>query len=235
LRIGTTKAINLARIAGNRLVDRQDDNGGWIVPTLGKKALTGFSHGASGEAAALAKLAVATNYRPYHDSAARALEYERAQYNAREKNWPDYRVSLASTEPQVMLSWCHGAPGIALARLCLKSTPLWDSNTADDFELALTATTEAVRDEDSLCCGGFGRAAILRAAHERIGEDRWLKAAGHLETQAMAQIATDGSYSFGDVLGLFQGAAGIGLALLDGLPQVTSTFVPKVLSAGLID
>ena len=235
LRIGTTKAMDLARLAGNRLVDRQDDAGGWIVPTLGKKALTGFSHGASGEAAALAKLAVATNYRPYYDAAARALHYERAQYDAREKNWPDYRISLASAEPQFMLSWCHGAPGIALARLCLKSTPLWDSNAAEDLELALTATTQAARGEDSLCCGSFGRAAILRAAHERVGEERWLKAAGHLEAQAMAQIATDGGYSFGDVLGLFQGAAGIGLELLDGLPQVASAFVPQVLSAGLID
>jgi type 2 lantibiotic biosynthesis protein LanM len=235
LRIGTTNAIDLARIAGNRLVDRQNDDGGWIVPTLGRKPLTGFSHGASGAAAALAKLVVATNYCPYYDAAARALQYERAQYDAREKNWPDYRISLANTEPQFMLSWCHGAPGIALARLCMKSTPLWDSNTAEDLELALTATTEAARGEDSLCCGRFGRAAILRAAHERVGEERWLKAAGHLETQAMAQIATDGSYSLGDVLGLFQGAAGIGLELLDGLPQVTSAFVPQVLSAGLID
>jgi type 2 lantibiotic biosynthesis protein LanM len=234
LRIGTTKAIGLARMAGNRLVDRQDGDGGWIVPTLGEKALTGFSHGASGEAAALAKLAVATSYRPYYDASARALQYERAQYDAGEKNWPDYRISLATREPQFMLSWCHGAPGIALARLCLKSTPLWDSNTAEDLELALTATTEAARGEDSLCCGLFGRAAILRAAHERVGEERWLKAAGHLETQAMAQIATDGSYSFGDVLGLFQGAAGIGLELLDGLPDVTSAFVPQVLSAGLM-
>jgi type 2 lantibiotic biosynthesis protein LanM len=235
LRIGTTEAIDLARMAGNRLVERQDDDGGWIVPTLGKKALTGFSHGASGEAAALAKLAVATNYCPYYDAAGRALQYERAQYDTHEKNWPDYRISLPITEPQFMLSWCHGAPGIALARLCLKSTPLWDSNTAEDLELALTATTEAARGEDSLCCGRFGRAAILRAAHERVGEGRWLKAATHLETQAMAQIAIDGSYGFGDVLGLFQGAAGIGLELLDGLPQVTSAFVPQVLSAGLID
>jgi lantibiotic modifying enzyme len=235
LRIGTTKAIDLARMAGNRLVDRQDDDGGWIVPALGKKALTGFSHGASGEAAALVKLAVATNYRPYYDAAARALQYERAQYHAHEKNWPDYRTSVAITEPQFMLSWCHGAPGIALARLCLRSTPLWDSNTAEDLELALTATTEAARGEDSLCCGGFGRAAILRAAHERMGEELWLKAARHLEMQAMAQIANDGSYNFGDVLGLFQGATGIGLELLDGLPQVTSAFVPQVLSAGLMD
>jgi hypothetical protein len=75
----------------------------------------------------------------------------------------------------------------------------------------------------------------LRAAHERVGEERWLKAAGDLEARAMAQIAIDGNYSFGDVLGLFQGAAGIGLELLDGLPQVTRAFVPQVLSAGLID
>jgi type 2 lantibiotic biosynthesis protein LanM len=235
LRIGTAKAIDLARIAGNRLLDRQDDDGGWIVPTLGKKALTGFSHGASGEAAALAKLTVATNYRPYYDAAGRALQYERAQYDAHEKNWPDYRISLPIAEPQFMLSWCHGAPGIALARLCLESTPLWDSDTAEDLELALIATTEGARGEDSLCCGRFGRAAILRAAHERGGEERWLKAVTHNETQAMAQIAINGSYSFGDVLGLFQGAAGIGLELLDGLPQVTSAFAPQVLSAGLID
>jgi hypothetical protein len=68
-----------------------------------------------------------------------------------------------------------------------------------------------------------------------MGEELWLKAARHLEMQAMAQIANDGSYNFGDVLGLFQGATGIGLELLDGLPQVTSAFVPQVLSAGLMD
>jgi hypothetical protein len=33
---------------------------------------------------------------------------------------------------------------------------------------------------------------------------------------------------------LFQGAAGIGLELLDGLPHVTSSFVSQVLSAGLM-
>jgi type 2 lantibiotic biosynthesis protein LanM len=235
LRIGTPKAIDLARTAGDRLVERQDGEGGWIVPSLSAKALTGFSHGASGGVAALAKLAVATSYRPYHDAATRALKYERAQYDSREKNWPDYRVGLASTEPPFMLSWCHGAPGIALARLCLKSTPLWDEETAEDLKLALAATTDATRLDDSLCCGRFGRAAILHAAHDRGGEGRWLESAGHLEGQALAQLRTNGGYDFGDVLGLFQGAAGIGLELLDALPHITSALVPQVLSAGLID
>ena len=65
LRIGTSRAIDIARTAGDRLVERQDAKGGWILPSLGAKALTGFSHGASGGAAALAKLAAVTNYRPY--------------------------------------------------------------------------------------------------------------------------------------------------------------------------
>ena len=97
LRIGTPRAIDIARTAGDRLVERQDAKGGWILPSLGAKALTGFSHGASGGAAALAKLAAVTSYRPYHDAATRALKYERSQYDSREKNWPDHRNGLGST------------------------------------------------------------------------------------------------------------------------------------------
>ena len=235
LRIGTPRAIDIARTAGDRLVERQDAKGGWILPSLGAKALTGFSHGASGGAAALAKLAAVTSYRPYHDAATRALKYERSQYDLREKNWPDHRNGLGGAEPSFMLSWCHGAPGIALARLCIMSTPLWDRETAEDLELALAATADAIRLEDSLCCGRFGRAAILRAAHDCGGEGRWLELAEHLEAQALAGIRIDGGYHFGDVLGLFQGAAGIGLELLDGLSHANSALVPRVLSAGLID
>lgn len=235
LRIGTTEAMDLARMAGDHLVDRQGDDGGWTVPALGERALTGFSHGASGVAAALAKLGAATSDCRYDNAAARALEYERAQYDAREGNWPDHRVGRGAAEPRFMLSWCHGAPGIALARLCLKGTPLWNSKTAEDLESALTATAEAVGGEESLCCGRLGRVAILRAAHERTGELRWLDAAEHLEAETMALLRTDGTYSFGEVLGLFQGAAGIGLELLDGLPCAPSALVPQVLSAGLLD
>ena len=208
LRIRTPTAMELARIAGDRLVERQEAGGGWIVPALAAKALTGFAHGASGAAAALAKLAAATTYRPYGDAATRALKYERALYNADERNWPDLRAVSLSMEPSFMLSWCHGAPGIALARLCLKSTPLWDEEAAQDLELALSATTDATRHDHSLCCGRLGRAAILRAAHDRSGERRWFESAVHLEAQALAQMRSDAGYSFGDVLGIFQGAAG---------------------------
>jgi lantibiotic modifying enzyme len=133
-----------------------------------------------------------------------------------------------------MLSWCHGAPGVALARLCIKSTPLWDDESAEDLELALAATADATPLSSSLCCGGMGRAAILRAAHARGVAGPWLESAARLEAQTLAQTgASDGG--FGEALGLFQGAAGIGLELLDGLAEARSAVAPHALSAGLID
>ncbi len=230
LRSATPKAIALAETAGDRLVERQDREGGWVVPGAGAKALTGFSHGASGAAAALARLAAATGRDAYGEAALRALRYERAQYDPGEGNWPDYRAG----EPRFMLSWCHGAPGVALARLCIKSTPLWDDESAEDLELALAATADATPLGSSLCCGGMGRAAILRAAHARGVDGPWLESATRLEAQTLAQTGS-GDGGFGEALGLFQGAAGIGLELLDGLAEARSAVAPHALSAGLID
>jgi lantibiotic modifying enzyme len=71
LRSATPKAIALAETAGDRLVERQDREGGWVVPAAGAKALTGFSYGASGAAAALARLAAATGRDAYREAAQR--------------------------------------------------------------------------------------------------------------------------------------------------------------------
>ena len=73
LRVATPKAMALAEAAGDCLIERQDAEGGGIVPGAGAKALTGFSHGASGAAAALARLAAAAGRGPYGAAAARAL------------------------------------------------------------------------------------------------------------------------------------------------------------------
>ncbi|OMC48465.1 hypothetical protein A5745_08760 [Mycobacterium sp. IS-2888] len=236
LKIGTPLAVQLARVAGDHLVDRQGKDGGWVVPSTGGRALTGFSHGASGRAAALGRLAAVTGQGSYREAAERALGYERSQFVPAEGNWPDYRrTEIESEEPRFMLSWCHGAPGIALARLCLKTTPLWDDAVNADLEHALNATTDLTRPEDSLCCGRSGRAAILRAAGRRDGDPRWTEAADNLEGQVLANRRARDAFSFGEVLGLFQGAAGVGLALLDGLPCTAAPLLPMILSAALID
>jgi lantibiotic modifying enzyme len=132
-----------------------------------------------------------------------------------------------------MLSWCHGAPGIALARLCLNRTPLWDRDVENELHCALASAADVEPAGDSLCCGRFGRAAILRVAARHLREQRWLDAAVQLEGKGLTLKRAQGRYSFRDVPGLFQGAAGVGLALLDGSRDVDGRLLSSVLSAGL--
>jgi len=229
LTIGTPSAVALAEAAGNTLVETQDESGGWATRSSGGTALTGFSHGASGMVAALARLHTATGRHHYLDAAKAALAWERRHLDTGTGNWPDLRDGPDPTEARFMLSWCHGAPGIALARLCLTNTPLWDSDVENDLQRALESTATTELPEDSLCCGRFGRAAILRMAAREGRGNRWLEAAARLEAQGLEGKQTKGSYSFKDVAGLFQGSTGIGLALLDE----HGGFIPAVLSAGL--
>ncbi len=229
LMIGSPRALALAREAGNTLVERQDPSGGWRTDTLAPRPLTGFSHGASGMAAALAQLHAQTAHGAYLGAAARALRYEREQFDVAVGNWPDFRGDDQAEGSTFMLSWCHGAPGIALARLCMRHTPLWDQQVEADLRLALSTTADGMLDGDSLCCGRLGAAAILRLAAAQTAERRWLDAAVQLEAQSLARKRAAGRYSFSDIPGLFQGAAGVGLALLDHEPAL----LPSLLSAGL--
>ncbi len=91
-----------------------------------------------------------------------------------------------------MLSWCHGAPGIALGRLLLAGSPLWNASVRADLDIALETTVSQNFGGDSLCCGRFGRAAILRFAGASLGELKWSTAADRLEQQSLSRSATDG-------------------------------------------
>jgi lantibiotic modifying enzyme len=153
------------------LLSKQDHSGGWLLQKLSAKPLTGFSHGASGMAAALARLHEVTNRREYRDSAERALEYERAVFSPEHLNWPDYRGQQTTSAPRFMLSWCHGAPGVALSRLCMMNTSLWSENAESELLCAAETTSRLMPDGDSICCGRFGRSAILRLAARTCNEE----------------------------------------------------------------
>ena len=237
LKIGTSSAIALARAAGDRLVDRQDESGGWILASIGSKPLTGFSHGASGMLAALARLGAATGHDAYLDAAARALHYERRQFDPGEGNWPDLRATRWTR--------AHGA-GVygqlvpRRARHCARpAVPVANAAMGCAYRArpptCTPPTTDATLPEDCICCGRFGRAAILRAASESEGDQRWRGAAEQLEAQGLVRKRSLGNYSFGDVFGLFQGAAGVGLALVDGMARGKASLVPAILSAGLLE
>jgi len=233
LRIGSPQAQSLAWEAGHHLIDKQDRSGGWLLERVSAKPLTGFSHGASGMAAALARLHAGTYRGEFREAAERALEYERAVFSPDHSNWPDFRGQQVTSSPRFMLSWCHGAPGIALSRICMMNTPLWNHSTQSELIVAAETTSKLMTDGDSICCGRFGRSAILRLAARACHKQAWLEAANLLEDQGLAFKRANGGYGFSEMLGLFRGASGVGLALLESVSE--EALLPSILSAGLCE
>lgn len=246
LRDGSARALDLAVIAGDHLLEHQNDQGAW--GKYGKKPLLGFSHGAAGFLAALVKLGEQLGEHRFIEAAARALNYERGHFDRKHLNWPDFRDS-DSINPRFMTSWCHGAPGIALSRACLFGSPLWDEICMNEISSALeTLTALKIPFCDHLCCGTFGNAGILRNVAvgpwaESLPESVCIKAierSTELVEQALSRAAhNDGNFRcFGTaesslvLPGCFTGISGIALALLDQVNR--DDRLGTLLSVGLL-
>ncbi|MBK8468347.1 MAG: type 2 lantipeptide synthetase LanM [Actinomycetales bacterium] len=232
--LGTPDAVDLASRAGRALLRRQEPVGSWRTDASGSPPLSGFSHGASGLAAALAALGEVTGELAPRDAACRALRWERSTMDAQRGSWPDLRRGRHGGSEDA-LSWCHGPPGIALARLCLRGTSVADSGSEQDLRIALTATADpqATPFVDSLCCGRLGRSAILRAAARQAGNDDDLAHARRIEARVLADCGERAMYASVRSPGLFQGMAGVGLAMLDSVDG-SGNLVADVLSTGLL-
>ena len=128
---------------GNRLIEAaRREPEGWSWSTVGPAAtrhVAGLAHGAAGGALALLELAQATGQGRFRFAAEMAFLYERRLFDAEQSNWPDLRHqemnliyysadrdslrrddvadSLPPYRPRFMTAWCHGSPGIGLARL----------------------------------------------------------------------------------------------------------------------
>ena len=228
----------LARAAacGCHLVDRQveSEHGGRAWPTLGGKILTGFSHGAAGIAYALLKLHALTGDDDFRRAALAGIAYEQSLFVPDAGNWPDLRH-----EGGFMASWCHGAPGIALARLAgfpgLEETAVYQ-----DVNNGLRTTYEAVMRANlaqtaDLCCGHLGRAEILLSGGRELANDAYRQAGAALASRLVHEAHKNGGYVFipglpPDIIqpGLFKGLAGIGYSLLR-LASPAAQPVPSVL------
>jgi lantibiotic modifying enzyme len=175
------------------------------------RPLTGFSHGAAGIAYALTKLFEATQDSTFLDAALEAIAYERALFDPEESNWPDLRTHRVEG---FACSWCHGAPGIGLARLGVSTTVNRD-DIRSDIAAAVRRTSEATLDDvDHLCCGNFGRLELMLQAGQR---DHALRAARWIYHRAqtnqgyrLVHKPIPGVYS----PAFFRGTAGIGHQLL---------------------
>lgn len=201
----------------------------WPSPGVESAApLTGYSHGASGVALALLELAHATGEARFGAAAREGFRYERALLDPLQGNWPDLRVieaGAARPAPVCGVAWCHGAPGIGLARLrAMRLAP--DDALAADANVALQTTSRVIRESIdapgggfSLCHGHAGNAETLLAAHTTTGGGEYLEFAREVGRRGVAlyesrDLPWPGGVPGGATPSLMLGDAGIGHFLL---------------------
>lgn len=231
---GDSDALTRATACGDHLLaHRLGPEGTRAWTTLGPLPLTGFSHGAAGIALALCRLAEANADPRFGMAAQEAMAYERTLFSAKHGNWPDLRQGDQGAEPSYPNQWCHGATGIALARL---GSGAWahDPQVDDEIRAALTTTMDAGPAlVDHLCCGTTGRveALIVGAAH--LDRPDWHQAAERLASHVQQHRISTGMYQLFPNLprpvfnpGFFRGVSGIGYQWIRmAHPQIPSAIL----------
>ena len=192
---------HLLRLAAQHLAAAQFADGGWPFREA-SGPLTGLSHGASGMGMAMIEAGVALDDADFIAAGVRAFDFERAHFDEARGNWPDFRHHALGPDgqPTAMVAWCHGAPGIGLARL-QALTLLPDHPDAEvwrsELDVAMTTTlTSPLGTLDHLCCGNLGRAAVLQIAGSAMAQQQWLHAADTITAEVLARAMADGRFRF---------------------------------------
>jgi type 2 lantibiotic biosynthesis protein LanM len=215
--------LSAAVLCGERLLQQQQPQGrgvGWTTEIDSSQPLTGFSHGAAGIAWALLKLAAWCGDPRFRTAAESAIAYERSTFVAEEANWPDYRTFAGEdqSDPRFMVAWCHGAPGIGLARIDSLQY-MDDRETREEIRIALRKTVESDFGRNHcLCHGDLGNLDVLLYAAQRVDDSWWNEAGKRLASETLAEIAERGCLCGMQTSlaspGLMIGLAGIGYGLL---------------------
>jgi type 2 lantibiotic biosynthesis protein LanM len=221
------RLLEIAAQCGEHLLARavQMPRGlGWVPAFDSEAPLTGFSHGAAGISWALLELTARTGQERFRSAALGGIEYERSLFRAETGNWPDLREPEAvanrgsANELPVMVAWCHGAPGIGLARLLcrrLQQEPQFDA----EIEVALRTTmAKGFGHGHCICHGDLGNLELLVEAGLAWPDSPWSREAARLATGILNRINHNG-WRCGNPLavqspGLMTGLAGIGYGLL---------------------
>lgn len=217
------RLLKQAQLCGGRVLDTRlaSPTGYRAWVSIRDVFLTGFSHGAAGIAYALLRLYERAPDSEFLEAAREAIAYERSVFSPEAGNWPDFRRP-SSQGPNFMVSWCHGAPGIALARLA--TLKLLDSEEIrQDIAVGLVTTRRSLLARnavDHLCCGTLGRAETLFKAGQVLSYANMTDVALRASTFVVQMAKHQGAYhvdrsshGVGHV-GLFQGTSGIGYQLL---------------------
>ncbi len=228
----SSKVLDKLMICGHHLlnhtVNNNSDYKAWKT-IESNNLLTGFSHGAAGIAYALLRLYELTNETSFLYTAIEAINYENSTFVLEFNNWPDFRRTKTDNELKFGYFWCHGAPGIGLARL--GALKVYDNKRIRDDIAASIKTTKRyqLNNIDHLCCGNLGQVEFLFTAGQKLLKPELLEIATIQAMRVVTRAQQKGNFSYHPLLnynpGFFQGASGIGYQLLrlaypDQLPSV---------------
>jgi lantibiotic modifying enzyme len=236
---------DLAHALGGELLQTAERRGAvyWWDPQMvvgpgdSSALLTGLAHGASGLGLSLLELHQDNGRGDVLDAARGAFTYEDTHFDALEGNWVDLRTAGAtgsaahpSDAPRrFSMAWCHGAPGIALARARASRIDPDPAQRAAHERVARTAVVTTVkgmnraladrRADATLCHGLCGLCEIS------LTVAGWLNDCGIAETSAsIARALLDrhsnpgdwptGVSSGGPNPSLMLGTAGVGFHFL---------------------
>lgn len=247
------RCLAVALALGEELLEAAERDGdAWSWPRRrnpdedpGTPSLTGISHGASGFGLALAELAAVTGRADFRAAAAGAFRYEDLFFDRTKGNWRDLRWTqrdeIEVAAPRFAEVWCHGAPGILLARLRLHQLDPSPASARDETLFTALATTvrtleHRLADPDadtSLCHGLSGLVEILLIASQILADPSLRTTAEDAMNRLLDRHGDQGRWPSGIVFrgrnpSLMLGEAGIILALLrlDRPEDVPSVLLP---------
>ncbi len=194
----------------------------WREPYEGKFH-TGFAHGTSGIATALARYNKVAEDKKVNHVISSALNYDRLHFVKSEGNWN------SPERKNFSVAWCHGAAGILLSRVMINNHSHYDPLIASEIDIARNTLIEkGIGNNRSLCHGDFGQLDILKYIHST--QDNQLNTANiinKVENKLITLLNNENPIGSGsargvEAVGLMIGLSGIGYGLLQTYRKLPS-------------
>jgi len=237
---GSLDVLQVAIQCGDYLIqqsEQQDIGIAWNIPIDSTAPLLGFGHGNTGIVYALSELAHVSGECRFNVAVQQGIQYEDSLFSLKAGNWPDLRVikpglPIESSKNKYMTAWCHGAPGIILARMYMNkfhknNLPHYITDTTLNAALD-TTLRHGLGQSHCLCHGDLGNIEAISFAATYLGAS-WKEHETEMKSIIATSINSDG-WNCGVPLdietpGLMTGLAGIGFGFLrlakpDEVPSV---------------
>jgi len=192
----------------------RDRDGLWTQRLYGmSERFLGPAHGYVGSVLALGERLDARRRRALQRRA-NAVLARTAAVEGGLANWPPVdRPALASTNGEIRVQWCHGAPGVVTSAAAYLDEELLLAGA----ELTWRAGPHKDEKGPSICHGTAGNGYAFLKVFERTGDERWLERARRFAMHALAQARRQRRERGSGRYSLFTGDLGVALYAADCL------------------